>query len=634
MRSPASYRLISGAALVLLTVFLLPLLSGVAAGSDEPGWPEPKIVNAQSPDTKDVKATPETVATPKTTTPVAIPIFPDDIDADKFEIKKGHRTWSDKEDANNDSSRNPSSRGRGLSRPPGAVTTRDNITFIDLKREAYALAIGPEGRVFSLDTAGNIYQWSNTRREFLAFNGQLARLVVGPNGTLWGVNSLGRIFTFNGKRWDQVLGEIASDIAVNYNGDVVEAREDGLIKRFNAALDHFVVEEGLRGVQIALFSDGSLVAIRDGNLLCHCADGNCVGLGRKATSLSVGPDDSLFIVDANGRLYRSTDRGASFAFVPTLGRKIRRVAVGPYGFPWVVTTDNDVLYSHFFERNEEADNIIRLAATGDTIGTGRTGAVVSTEQSSQITFNKTMRFDIYRSEGDRFSSMIDLVVGNDNNVYISGSKLLGFTIAIDKFDERRRRFINIPYPFPADVLRFEVEADGKTFWGIKTSAPAKIYRANSNGLSVTTYTVGSGSGSDIALDHDGNVYAVVGERAYVKKRGASSFRLLSSQPIRTIAFGTDKNIWITDDNNIVLKFDGKRFVNPARRPTKVGGVAVSPTGAVYVIAGNDLGNPQIFKYNATNRSFDPVRNTTPELIDITDDGRLWYTQGLDIKRAR
>lgn len=630
MRNASTYRLISGTALVLLTAFLLPWPSGFAAQSDEPRWPEPQNVSAQSPDTKDVKATPETVSTPKTTTPIAKPIYPEDIDADKFEIKKGHGAGSDKENANDDSG----TRGKGLARPPGAVTTRDSITFIDLKRKAFALAIGPEGRVFSLDTAGNIYQWSNTRREFLAFDGQLARLVVGPDGTLWGINSLGRVFTFNGKRWNQVLGEIASDIAVNYKGDIVEARDDGLIKRYDVALDRFVVEEGLRGVQIALFSDGSLVAIRDGNLLYHCVESDCVSLGRKATSLSIGPDDSLFIVDANGRLYRSTDRGASFAFVPTLGRKIRRVAVGPYGFPWVVTTDNDVLASHFFKRNEEADNIVRLAATGGTVGTGKTGGVVSTEQTSQITFSKTMRFDSFRSEGDRFSTMIDLVVGNDNKVYVSGSKLLGFTIAIDKFDESRRRFINIPYPFPNDVLRFDVEADGKTFWGIKASAPAKIYRASSNGLSVITYNLGSGSGSDITLDHDGNVYAVVGERAYVKKRGTSTFRLFSTQPIRTIAFGTDRNIWITDDNNIVLKFDGKRFINPARRATKVGGVAVSPTGAVYVIAGNDFGNPQIFKYNATNRSFDPVRNTTPELIEITDDGRLWYTEGLDIKRAR
>lgn len=113
---------------------------------------------------------------------------------------------------------------------------------------------------------------------------------------------------------------------------------------------------------------------------------------------------------------------------------------------------------------------------------------------------------------------------------------------------------------------------------------------------------------------------VIGERVCIKKRNSAQFRLFSNEAIRTISFGMDKNIWITDSGNIVLRFDGRKYVDPARRATKVGCVAVSVDGSVFVISGNDKGNPKLFRWNATNRSFDGIRNTTPELTDITDDG--------------
>ena len=610
----------SRALLALVTAFTLFPQPG---GAQHAAPVEAPRTVPDSPETRWPETTKEKPELPETTIPEAKQIFTDEVLEDRFELTKGYKSGRD-------------GKGGGLTQPPGAVTTSDEIVFIDIKEEAFALAIGPEGRVFALDAAGNIFLWSNTRRDFLEFEGEVARLAVGPDGTLWGVNSFGRIFFFDGRRWSQVRGEIASDIAVNRNGDVILARDDELIERLDQNTNRFVVEPGLRGVQVALFSDGSLVTIHDGNLVYRCEDGTCVSLDRRATALAIGPDDSLFLVDTDGRLQRSTDRGENFTFIPTLGRSVRRVAVGPNGFPWVVTVNNEVLSSHFFDRDERGDNLVRLAATGDTVGTGKTGGVISTQQTSGITFNRTLRFDTYRSENDRFSTMIDLVVGNDGGVYISGSQLLGFTIAIDKFDERRRRFVNIDYPFPDYVARFDVEEDGKTFWGIHTQAPVEIYRARNGGTSVTTYSVpdSTGSGSDIALDHDGNVYAVVGERVYIKKRNAAQFRLFSNEQIRTISFGMGENIWVTDGGNIVLRFDGKKYVDPARRATKVGGVAVSVDGSVFVIAGDDNGNPKLFRWNPTNRSFDGIRNTTPELLDVADDGELWFTQGLDVKRAR
>ncbi len=622
---------------VCLTLFLAFIQPVSMAHALEAKPIEAQPPTSVGPETSDLETITNDAGDPRTSTPTAKPLFADDVFESQFDLTEGYTSGRRSIGSGSDASDGTADKG-GLTRPASATTTRETITFTDTQEDAFSLAIGPEGRVYALDTAGNIFLWSNARRDFLEFEGQVTRLVGGPDGTLWGINALGRIFFFDGRRWSQIRGEVASDIAVNRNGDVVLTREDGLVKRLDPALNRFVIDPGIRAVQIALFTDGTVVAIRESNQVQICEGGTCTNIGQRATTLAIGPDDSLFLIDRNGRLLRSTDRGESFTRIPTLGRDVSRVAVGPNGFPWVVTVDGDVLASRFFDRDESADNRIRVSVLGDTVGTGRTSEVISNQQSSRITFTRTLRFETFRAENDRFATLSDLIIGNDENVYITGTQLLSLAPEMDRFDERRRRFIEIPFPFPETVGAFDVEADGKTFWGITRSPPVKIFRSTNNGTSVRTFTIPNvpafAFGSDITLDNDGNVYAIVGERIFRKGRNTSQFRSFSTQVARTIAIGMDDNIWITNDQNVVLRSDGDRFVNPARRETMVSGLAVATNGSVFVISNNDAGNPQLFRWNASNRSFDAIRNTVPSRVAVTEDGLPWFTEGLDIKRAR
>lgn len=622
---------------VCLTLFLALVQPVLPANAQQAKPIEALPPQTVGPETSDLDTITNEAVDPRTTAPTAKPLFADDVFESQFELTDGYRSGRDGRGSGDDAA-DGARDGGGLTRPASATTTRETITFTDTKEDAFSLAIGPEGRVYALDTAGNIFLWSNARRGFLEFEGQVTRLVGGPDGTLWGINALGRIFFFDGRRWSQVRGEVASDIAVNRNGDVVLTREDGLVKRLDPSLNRFVIDPSIRAVQIALFTDGTIVAIRQNNQVQLCDEGTCTNLRQRATALAIGPDDSLFLIDTNGRLLRSTDRGESFTRIPTLGRDVSRVAVGPNGFPWVVTVDGDVLASRFFDRDESADNRIRVSVLGDTVGSGRTSEVVSNQQSSRITFTRTLRFETFRAENDRFAILSDLVIGNDENTYITGTQLLSLTPEMDRFDERRRRFIEVPFPFPEAVHAFDVEDDGKTFWGITTSPPVKIFRSTNNGASIRTFTIPSAPafsfGTDLTLDNDGNVYVIVGERIFRKGRNAAQFRQFSTQVARTIAIGMDDNIWITNDQNVVLRSDGDRFVNPARRQTKVSGLAVATDGSVFVIAADDMGNPQLFRWNASNRSFDAIRNTVPSRLSVTEDGLPWFTEGLDVKRAR
>ncbi|MEQ9566785.1 MAG: tectonin domain-containing protein, partial [Pseudomonadales bacterium] len=77
---------------------------------------------------------------------------------------------------------------------PVAVTTDENITFVNTQKSASTLAIGRDGSVFGLDAAGNILRWSNTRKRFESFPGTLIRIAVDAQGNPWGISTLGRVF--------------------------------------------------------------------------------------------------------------------------------------------------------------------------------------------------------------------------------------------------------------------------------------------------------------------------------------------------------------------------------------------------------------------------------------------------------
>mgnify|MGYP001793474741 CR=1 FL=1 len=590
----------------------------------------------------------EPLATEKPTAkvPTAKPLFSDERET-SFELTEGYRGGDDGDDGDaqdgdtqdGDGATDGSGRsGGGLTRPPTAITSRDPITFVDINENASALALGPEGRVFVIDTSGALFIWSNRRRDFRAFgDGQFARVVAGPDDTLWGINTLGRVFFFNGSRWFQVPRVTASDIAVNRNGDVVITRQGERVERFNPDTNQFEVERGFRGVQVALLSDGTPFVISDTNRVQRCEVQICQNVGRSAQAISIGPDDSIFIVGTDNRLFRSLDEGQTFEFIRTLGRDVDRVAVGPFGAPWVVTVDNEVLSSRFFDRDESRDDRTRLSAGGDTVGSGATAVVTSTQQSTGIVFSRTLRFDNFKSSNNRFANIEGLVIGHDDRVYLAG-RTAGFVQGFDVFDERRRQFVPLGFdPFPQDVRHFDVEADG-TFWGVSDGATATVYRSRNRGQRVQSFSLPVGGGvfvNGMAVDASGTVYVVANRTLYVKEASRRSFRQFSNEEFNLVAIGLAGNLWVTRFNgNEVLRFDGRRFVAPARRQQLASALGVGLDGTVF--ASSVGSNFNLVRFNATNRSFDRVTNVTaPAFVDVDSKGRPWIVEGAQtIRRAR
>ena len=525
--------------------------------------------------------------------------------------------------------------GGGSSGDPGATTTTENIEFTDTRKTAAHVEIGSDGSVFVLITGGTIKRWSNDRKDLDDFPGLLARIAIDPMGNPWGVTSLGRVFRHNGMDWKQIVGATASDIAIGSNGDVVTADADSNLARYNSVTGRFERISG-RGIQVAVAPDGSIWTIRDDNVVQRCDTESCTPVNRLARAISIGPDASIFLVTTNNQLLRRKPDSDNFERVRTRGETPSDVAVGPNGFPWIVTSNDRLFYSRLFERDESTDRNVALRTSDDTAGSGATAAVVSSQSSSGFTFTKNLRFDAFKSsDPDASFGMLEaLYVGQDNSVFIrQGSTVF-------EFNERNEKFEAMDAEFPETVKDISTDADG-VIWGLSNTS-ATVYRIK--GTQVKTYTITSGTGTtprNIAVTGAGDVYAAIGASIWLKESGSSVFREqteFGDSTVLNVAIAGAGDLWITNQSAEVQQWTGSKFENrPKGTAQFASSIRASADGTIYVVNNN-----KILRWNATNSSFDEVNATnvtaTFDQVGVTNQGRPWAANtsagGEDIFRAR
>ncbi|MEQ9566784.1 MAG: hypothetical protein RLN85_13420, partial [Pseudomonadales bacterium] len=175
--------------------------------------------------------------------------------------------------------------------------------------------------------------------------------------------------------WKQIPNATGSDIAIGADGSVVIAGANGNLSKLNDTMTRFDRIPG-QGLLVAVAPDGTPWTIRSDNLVQRCASTPCEVFSQKAKSISIGPDGSVYVVADSNFLMRLGTDGKNFDVIQTPGHTPQNVAVGPNGYPWVVTTSTLALASTFFERNEQDDRTIAASTAGDTTGSGSTAAVV------------------------------------------------------------------------------------------------------------------------------------------------------------------------------------------------------------------------------------------------------------------
>ncbi len=512
---------------------------------------------------------------------------------------------------------------------PVAVTTDENITFVNTQKSASTLAIGRDGSVFGLDAAGNILRWSNTRKRFESFPGTLIRIAVDAQGNPWGISTLGRVFRHTGNLWKQIPNATGSDIAIGADGSVVIADANGNLSKLNDTMTRFDRIPG-QGLLVAVAPDGTPWTIRSDNLVQRCASTPCEIFSQKAKSISIGPDGSVYVVADSNFLMRLGTDGKNFDVIQTPGHTPQNVAVGPNGYPWVVTTSTLALASTFFERNEQDDRTIAASTAGDTTGSGSTAAVVDVPSNNAFTFTKNFAFETFVTN---LNTIEEFVVGQDDGVYVYGSSQNQGPNPFLKFNSTQKKFEEVSLSFNQTLRNIDIASDG-SIW---TTENGSIYRLSSTGSIKRTYSVTSGSIESLSIGVDNTVYVVISNRLYHLKPGTNAFTKFNNDDVSKVAAGRAGDLWIMDSNNIVQQFTGTKFENrPLGQSVNANDIGAGTDGSVYISA---LDNSQyvLKKWNATNNSFDTVKNATPNRVDVASDGRPWIantSSSTDVKRAK
>ncbi len=499
---------------------------------------------------------------------------------------------------------------------PGTITSGEKIIFVNTRKSVTTLAIGADGSVFGLDDGGNVLRWSNTQKKFNSFPGTLVRLAVDKEAHPWGVSALGRVFRHDGQKWIQIPNATANDIAIGYDGTVLIADAAGVLYRLNKAQTAFARIRG-NGSAIAVDPNGIPWAIRSDKLVQRCDGTPCKVLKQKALSLSIGPDGSVWIVSNQNRLMRLKDDGETFETVQTPGHTPWKVAVGPSGYPWVISDARIALASKYFERDEGADTKVAAATSGDTAGSGASSSV-TTISSSAFTFSKNVQFETVSYTN--LSSGTALLASDPDGViwaHTSGG-------AIDKYSSSKKKLIDAETKFTSSGYNFGAFdlAPNGDIWAYVSSPVTGLYRERNKVLK--KYSVSGLTAGNVAVSPDGTVYAdfYTGSTHYIYTKATDSevFKKFKQVYAYGIAIGPGDDLWIIQGDNYVYQWTGSKFEKRPSSGQKAGKIAISKTTGTVYISGLDN---KVYKWNGTNNSFDKLNNVSGDYIAVDDEGRPW-----------
>lgn len=524
----------------------------------------------------------------------------------------------------------PSSNGSVASSDPATVTAKGDITFVDTRKSAASIAIGKDGSVFGLDPGGDVLRWSNARKTFDSFPGTLVSLAVAPDGNPWGISALGRVFRHTGRLWQQIAGATGSDISVGASGTVMITDASSALYKLNAAGTRFDRATG-NGQLIAVGPDDVPWTVRTDKLVQRCDTNPCTVIAQKATSIAVGPDNSVWLVSDRNFLMRLKADGKSFEVVRTPGHTPAKVAVGPNGYPWVVTSTQAVLSSKYFDRDESGDRVLAASTAGDTVGSGATSTVVSS-QTSSITFSKNMKFETIDTDVLSPGDYALLDAGNDGYIYGHTTGISGiYNTKTKKFEVKTTQLATDTY----DITSFGVASNGD-IWAYALNPYTGLFRERNKTL--TEYTVSGGDIQRVTVGPDDTVYASVSFSGgnyylYMKAPSATSFTKFSTfNEVSYIGIGPGNDVWIVDQSSYVRQWTGSTFEKRPLSGQKANRISVGADGTVYIVDTNNA----VRKWNGANNSFDAINNVTATYITVDDDGRPWLSvdNTPTVKRAK
>lgn len=210
---------------------------------------------------------------------------------------------------------------------------------------AASLSISARGHVMALGPAGEVWSWRGAN-QWQRLPGAFRRIAVGPSGQAIAVAPDGALFTLQGQQWSPLPGR-ALDVAITPQGVPWILLPDGSPAYFGAQRQWVSLGAPGDAVRLAVGpSDRPWVIGRDGQVRSHDGSAWLDHPGVVARDLAIGPEGTVFAVDADGRLVRWNALGRQWDRV---NAEAVAVAVGPGEKPWVALASGAIRASSLFE---------------------------------------------------------------------------------------------------------------------------------------------------------------------------------------------------------------------------------------------------------------------------------------------
>ncbi len=497
---------------------------------------------------------------------------------------------------------------------PATITDTSPIKFSLVSGFGRDIAIGADGRVFIVRSASSsLGLYSNSRKAFLDFPGELSRLAASLDGSLWGVNNKQEVYHHDGQDWDQVLGVDGVDIATGFGGEVFATDDDEIIYKYDEGKNRFRRYPGIKGSRIAVDVKGNPWVINSAGVIRRCDVDPCKRTAHIGQDIAIGPDGSVLLVDDAGKIYIFDRETTKWVMVRGVKFSATSVAVGPNGRPWAIADDGQVYSSAFFERDEKKDNLIA----------NQTNVRTTSSTQSIFTFTKNIKFEEADVSDLGGIDFLDLAIGADGTIIAIEStfdgnppqKVVEYNQRTNKFEEADDQ----PTVFANSVA---VDPDGE-MWIINTTT-ADVYEQKGSSFKKRTGLVsGGGREPDIAIGADGTIFALdTNGSVYKYNTGSKKFKQFVSSgtydKISVSAFGVP---WVVDSNNIIYRYDGDSFEKLSGVSDKAVDIGIGADGSVF-IAAKDTGD--LKRWNDSNQDFDDLSNGQGNRLTVSPEGRPWY----------
>lgn len=547
-------------------------------------------------------------------------------------------------------------------RTPSAFTRM--LSWKRMQGQSQQVSVAEDGTVLRLDLRGGLSRW-NKKDNWTPMPGPgpFVKVAAQRANAAWAIDQKGLVFRAQGTSWAEARAT-ALDIAAGPRDSVWIVQEGGSLARWDAKLSQWerlresappaaaVVAVGREGEPWIIGTDGVVRGFqRDGKWADYP--------GIAAVSLGVGPEGTVYATTSEFQLFWLDSREKQWK--PATG-KVRKVAVGAKGAPWMIDERDDTFASSMFtSENEQRDTTPRTASTTSNSNTGpgpgpTPGVFGSTSPSAFVT-SATTGVTIMASTlpaPKRTALTFETLAGTFQDVGI-GSNGTVFAAGTDGglfcFSNPDKRFV---FATSGQARRVAVTPAG-TPWVVSASGEISRFEGGAwkavPGFKAQDVSIGS-AGVVVSVGLDGFVYRFLPDdnrfdritlpasvaslqgvtRAAREDSGGVLWAVTSSQQLLRCDRGTTcesqsigaQDVSLAPDNTVFVidKVGAVQRYNQARKafePQLVTGVsvagtsmAVGPQGLPWLVAaGGRVSIPGLF--NVSNKLINPPTCAAPFL---------------------